>query len=124
MPAKTDAKSDDVLLIALACGATVEKAASQAGVSVSTVKRRLGDPAFRTRLRGVRSEIVERATGILTASAMESAKTLLELQKASTAAAVRLGAARSVLEMGMKLREVVDIEERLSALEQRLGGVA
>lgn len=32
----------------------------------------------------------------------------------------RLGAARSILELGNKLRESVDIEERLAALEKRL----
>jgi hypothetical protein len=31
---------------------------------------------------------------------------------------VRLGAARAVLEMGMKVRESADLEERLAALEK------
>jgi hypothetical protein len=32
-----------------------------------------------------------------------------------------LGAARSILEIGIKLREAADLEERLSVLEQQLG---
>jgi hypothetical protein len=34
---------------------------------------------------------------------------------------VRLGAARAVLEIGMKVRETAELEERLAALEQQLG---
>ena len=37
---------------------------------------------------------------------------------AQAAPAVRLGAIRTVLELGMKLREVADLEERLTALER------
>ena len=35
-------------------------------------------------------------------------------------AAVRLGAARSVLEIGMKVRETAELEERLAALEEQV----
>jgi hypothetical protein len=31
-----------------------------------------------------------------------------------------LGAARSILEIGLKMREVVDLNERLTALEQKM----
>ena len=43
------------------------------------------------------------------------------VSKAAAPPAVRLGAARSILEIGIKLREAADLEERLSALEQQLG---
>ncbi len=38
-------------------------------------------------------------------------------------AAVRLGAARAVLEIGMKVREVVEFEVRLAGLEQQVTGL-
>jgi hypothetical protein len=66
--------------------------------------------------------MVQRAAGALTAAWLESIKTLLGLQKESVAPTVRLGAARAVLELGMKLREHSDMEERLRALEERLAG--
>jgi hypothetical protein len=106
--------------LALACGATAENAARTASVSLRTVYRRLADPAFRTRLQGARADMVQRATGMLTAAALEAVKTLLGLQHASVPAAVRLGAARAVLEIGAKLREVADLEARLAALEQQV----
>lgn len=110
---------DDTAILALACGATVEKAAQQARLSKRTLYRRLADPAFRRQVQAVRGDMVQRTAGTLTAAATEAVKTLLALQQASTPAAVRLGAARAVLEIGIKMREVADLEERLAVLEQQ-----
>jgi transposase len=113
---------DSHLLTALACGSTVEAAARQSGLSESTIYRRLKNAAFCRRLKNLRTDMVQRASAMLTAAAMESVKTLLELQKPTNTGPVRLGAARSVLEMGVKLREVADLEQRIAALEMQLTG--
>ena len=113
--------TDEQLLLALACGATVEAAARQLSVNESTVYRRLADPAFGERLHKLRSDMVQRSAGMLTAAAMEAVRTLLDLQQKSVPGAVRLGAARAVLEIGIKMRELSDIQERIEALEQRQG---
>jgi hypothetical protein len=118
MSRKGRRNADDQLLMALACGVTVENAARQAGISPATAYRRLADPAFRQRLQTLRGDMVSRTAGTLTAAATEAVRTLLELLKSTASAAVRLGAARVVLEMGMKVREVADLEERLAALEK------
>jgi hypothetical protein len=120
MAQKGKRAADERLLTALACGATVEAAARQAGVSERTAYRRLADRDFRRRLQGVRADFVRRTAGTLTAAATEAVRTLLELLRAPAAAAVRLGAARAVLEIGLRLREAADLEERLDALEERL----
>jgi hypothetical protein len=112
--------ADQPLLVALACGATVENAARTAGVSEATVYRRLRDPVFRERLQQVRADMVQRASGMLTAATGEAVRTLLSLQKESVAAGVRLGAARAILELSIKLRELADLEERLAAVEGQL----
>jgi hypothetical protein len=124
MPANPRKKNDTPLLLALACGATVEQAARQAGLTARTVYRRLEDPAFRRKVQRLRCEIVQRTAGTLTAAATEAVKTLLELLKGNSPAAVRLGAARSVLEIGMKVREVAELEERLTALEEQVATTA
>jgi hypothetical protein len=62
--------------------------------------------------------MVNRASGAMSAAAMESIKTLLELQKPSQPGTVRLGACRAMLEIGLKLREVTDIEEEVAQLRQ------
>ena len=120
MAQKGKRNADHQLLLALACGASVENAARQAGVSESTAYRRLADSDFSQRLKDLRADMVQRTAGALTAAATEAVRTLLELQKPSAPPAVRLGAARSVLEIGMKVREVADLEERLTALEESL----
>jgi hypothetical protein len=110
-------KNEDALLLALACGATVEAASKQCGLSDRTIYRRLRDADFKARLQGVRSDMIGRSAGLLTAAASEAVRTLLSLQKDSAPPAVRLGAARAVLEVGMKLREVVDLQVRIEELE-------
>ena len=45
----------------------------------------------------------------------------LSLQKDSVPHAVRLGAARAVLELGIKVREMVELEARIAALEAQAG---
>ena len=121
MADKPRKKADDALLLALACGASVDQAARQCGLSSRTVYRRLAEADFRHRLQALRGDMVSRTAGTLTAAAGEAVRTLLELLRSTASAAVRLGAARAVLELGMKIRESTDLEERLSALEQQLG---
>jgi hypothetical protein len=114
-------KSEQAVLVALACGATVENAAHKAGLHERTVYRWLAKPLFQERLRQVTAELVKRTAGLLTGAAMGSVKVLVELQQdVATPPAVRRGAARDILELGMRFRESTDQEERISALEQVL----
>ena len=119
MPAGQRKKNEDALLLALACGATVEAAAKQCDLTDRTIYRRLQDPDFRARLQELRADMVKRAAAMLTAAATKAVQTLLSLQKESVSANVRLGAARAVLEIGIKVRELVDLESRIAALEGR-----
>ncbi len=114
-------RADDALLLALACGATVEAAAAKAGVGLTTAYRRLKNVAFRARLDATRADMLQRATAMLTAAAMEAVKTLLDLQGNKQPPATRLGAAKSVLEIGNRLRTEVDLVGRLEAMERALG---
>lgn len=109
-----------LLLQALACGATVEVAAQQAGVHKRTAYRKLADPDFKRRVERARAEMVHRAGGVLTAAALEAVRTLCDLQGKDTPPSVRLGAAKAVLELGLKVREACELEERLAELEARL----
>jgi hypothetical protein len=64
--------------------------------------------------------MVDKALGRL-ADAMTEAADVLRNLLASEDERVRLPAARALLELGVKLRESVELEERLAALEERLG---
>lgn len=113
-------KNEDALLLALACGASVDAAAKKYQLSERTIYRRLEDPDFRHRLQLIRGGMIQRASAMLSAAAGEAVRTLLSLQKESVTPAVRLGAARAILEIGIKLRHLVDMEERLTEVERQL----
>jgi hypothetical protein len=111
---------DAALIAALACGGTVEAAAKQAGVSERTAYRRLEDEGFRRRVDDARAEIVKRAVARLSAASVQAADTLRQLLS-SDMDFCRLAAARSILELGAKLREQTELAARLAALEAQLG---
>jgi hypothetical protein len=114
-------KGDDALLFALAAGQTIRDAAISAGLGEKTVYRRLANPAFRRRVADLRREMVAAAVGRLANAMAESADTLRSLLQA-TAESVRLGAAQALLELGYKMCEVAELEERIRNLEQSLTG--
>src|SRR5262249_30282369 len=110
----------DALVMALACGATVEHAARKAGLSERSVYRRLARPAFRARGNQTRLELVQRTARLLAGAGLWSVKTLVDLQQDSlVAAAVRRGAARDVLTLGLRFLEASQLEPRVAALEAR-----
>jgi transposase-like protein len=114
---KSEAKREAVAL-ALASGKTAKAAAAECGVGERTVGLWLADDAFRRRVGALRGEMVARATGRMADGMTEAADQLRELLTAESES-VRLGAARSLLELGVKLRESTELEERLADLERR-----
>jgi hypothetical protein len=124
MPHSVQKSADRTLLQALACGATVENAAGKAGMSERTAYRRLDDPVFLGQLEQLRVEMVLRTAGMLTGAGMGAVKVLVELQNdAAQPAGVRRRSARDVLEMGLKFREIAQLEQRLAAIEAQMVGV-
>jgi hypothetical protein len=124
MPRSVQKSADRILLQALACGATVENAARKAGMSERTAYRRLDDPVFLGQLEQLRADMVLRTAGMLTGAGMGAVKVLVELQNdAAQPAAVRRRSARDVLEMGLKFREIAQLEQRLAAIEAQMAGV-
>lgn len=112
-------RGEERLLTALAAGSSVEQAARSAGVSERTAYRRLADPAFRSRLAIVRDDLVREALGDLVGSASAAVATLRRLLAASNEH-VQLGAARALLDQLLRLREALELAQRVSALERRL----
>ena len=108
------------LTLALACGATPESAAQKTGLSPRTVYRRLADPAFRAEVERVKAQILERAVGMSGAATLASIKTLTALQESAKSEAVRLGAARSLVDIHCKLRQIADQQSRIEAMEAQL----
>jgi hypothetical protein len=108
--------ADDTLVLALACGKSVSDAAKTGGVSERSVYRRLDDPAFRKQIQSLRAEMLGQALGRMVDGMTDAADVLRTLLNAKSES-VSLGACRALLELGVKLRDTVDLEERLAALE-------
>jgi len=112
---------DAALIAALASGATVQDAAATAGVGVATAHRRLAEPAFRAQVDEARRAAIDLAVARLSDSASFTATTLRELAGSAESETVRLGACRTILELGLKWREHSELEDRIAALERDAG---
>src|ERR1700687_6204318 len=113
MPQRGRRHGDQLLLMALACGATVETDAISAGISQATVYRRLKDDAFVRELRKTNTDMVVRSGDMLTAPSGEAVKTRVALLKDSVPFSTRLGASRAIIELGVRVRESAELEERI-----------
>jgi hypothetical protein len=107
--------------LALAAGRSLREAASECRTGETTGKRWLADQAFVRRIGQLRAEMTGQAVGRLVDGMVSAADTLGYLCRKGKSEMVRLGAARALLELGVKLRETVEFEERISALEGREG---
>lgn len=110
---------DDALILALAAGATVRKAAEQAGISERTAHRRLADADFRRAVSEARDRMFDAAFGRLAGLANKAAETLERLME-SDKPSEALGAAKAVLQLGPRLRDYAKFEERINRLEDDL----
>ena len=118
MVARLEGKVEERLIQTLACGASIEGAARECGASSRTIHRRLADPQFRRRVQQIRSDMMQRIAGSLTAASTEAMRTLIELMKPTSPATNRLGAARTVLECAMRMNEFTELEDRVAEMEQ------
>lgn len=100
----------------MAAGKTIRAAAETVGVSERTANRRAADPAFRKKVSTLRDGMTVAALGRLGDGLALAADTLRELVK-SEDEHVRLKAAVKVFELTLRLREHVELSERLRALE-------
>lgn len=108
--------ADDLLATALAGGASLTDAASLAGVSPRTVRRRLRDPAFRRRLQRLRDNLTSQAIGLLSRHAAKAVDVLAK-ELDSKNVKHRIGSAKTLLQLLLRGRELVDLQDRVADLE-------
>src|SRR4051812_5098455 len=99
----------EVFIAALVCGASVEAAARKAGIARRTAYRRMKDPRFIKRFQEARAEVTTRTAALLSAGSLEASRALMELISGKSPPATRLGAARAIIELATKLREIVEL---------------
>jgi hypothetical protein len=105
----------------LAAGWAIADAAREARVSDRCVYLWLQDSAFVNRVRELRNAIYERAVGRL-ADLSETAADVLATLLEGANDQVKLGAVRTALEFGLRLREQVELATRMTALEKAVAG--
>ena len=109
-------------LQALLTHSTQAAAAQAAGVGLSTLKRYLNDEEFQREYQKALSGLIAEAAAQAKQSLSPALSTLQEvMQDADQNGQVRVSAARSLLEFGMKLTEQADILNRLQELEAAMG---
>jgi hypothetical protein len=121
MTERTRRAADGPLALLLAQGVSHAEAAKRVHVAPSTVTRRLREPAFRALVDDYRRQVWEEALGACTSACTTAVATLVALLGADTPPAVRLGAAKTILEAVQHGVAQAGLEERLSALEAEVG---
>lgn len=107
----------DALLVA----PTIRAAAKAAKVSEATLWRWLNEPAFDRAYREIREKLLKTTITALQARGNQAVQTLVDvMEDALSPAGSRVQAARAILELSIKSRELIEMEERLRAIEERL----
>lgn len=103
---------------ALLAGSTYQEAAEAAGVRPNTITTWMRDPSFILELRQAEQEALEEITRQLLAEGAKSIQTIKKIRDDYRAsAATRLRAADIILEKLLHLTELVQLEQRIAALE-------
>jgi len=99
----------------------ITKAANAAGVTRQTVYRWLQEPDFKAALAEVESTALKTLSAELSILAREATGVIRQiLRNKKAGSTVRLRAANSVLSNVLRFLELKELDERLTALEERL----
>jgi hypothetical protein len=108
---------DEQLALAIASGLSVDEAAAKLGVSRTAAFRRWRVPAVKQRVVQLRQEMTDRAVGLLAESLCEAVTTLKQLMRDGETDSLRLKAAERLLETGLKVVALSQLEQRIVDLE-------
>lgn len=105
-------------IAALAAGEPLAVVAQRAGVSRRTIQRWQTEPAFAAEVRAFRARILDDTAGRLAAAASDAVATLADLvTDEEQPGHVRVKAGDVLLRALLPVREHVDLEQRLAAIE-------
>ena len=119
MAGKTGQKRRDVLIEALARGESAARAARLSGWSERTIRRRLKDPEFLQQVQEARQAMLAGATARLAGATGEAVICLRSLLT-DDSSNVRLQAAKSIIEMGLRLRDHVELAAEVADIKRQL----
>lgn len=108
------------VMIALASGRSVADAARDGGVSERTISRWKQDLEFRAEITHIRGTLLDETLGQLVAASADAVATLRSVLGSDESDAVKVRAARAILASMITVREAVDVEERLTRVEEAI----
>lgn len=111
-------RTAEAAIAALLTEPTVEAAAAKAGIAAATLRRWLQRPEFLAAYRAARRRVVESAIARLQAAA-EKAVAALERNLTGRRASNQIRAAVAILDRAVRGVELLDLAERVEALEGR-----
>ena len=108
-------------IAALVTNATKERAARSCGISASTLRRWLrDDPEFQSAYKDAVDGMLEDAAAQAKQYMVWALSTLISVMRDGENSQVRVSAARSLLEYGLRLHDAADVVSRMGKLEQML----
>jgi hypothetical protein len=118
-----DAK--ELLLIeALSEGQSIREASSVSGVPYTTARRWRKRAHFQAAIRERAREAIQAGTLSLGQGAADAAKSLRAIAKGDEAAeGPRVSACRSILEIGLRVVELEDVQEQLAEIREQLAAM-
>ena len=109
-----------VALTALLSAPSVKAAARELKVADRTLYRWLEEPVFRQALQDAEEMMMDETNRLLLAGRSKALHTLMELMDKAMSEQVRRQAACDWLDLWLKVRELRDMEKRITELEDRL----
>lgn len=113
----------EAAIAALLNGPTLEQAAVECGIAVSTLRRWLKDETFAAQYREAKSALVQTATAKLRKEMGKSVRVLAAIagnRKAPPAS--RVSSAVALIRLGLEAHQSEDLEQRIERLEREMQG--
>ena len=114
-----NSRTSELLAIRVASGETIRSAAKSLEVSEGRAYHLARRPAFKKRVGELRTEAVTGAVGKLSEATQKAAQVLVDLLDQTNDPAVRLNAAKAVLNHLLPLAEHAEMRARIDDLESR-----
>jgi hypothetical protein len=111
--------AQEQVALRIAAGKPIATAAAEVDVGERTTHRWLTDPNYRVYIDGIRRQLLEESMGRLIGLATRAVDTFAALLDEEITPAVRLGSARSIFDVLLRIREMTSLEARIAALEAR-----
>ena len=113
------AKQDKAAAL-LASGLTIRATAKKTGVTERTIHTWRDNPEFIALVVSYQSRMIARSLGKLANAASRAVTTLTDCLQSKESDAVKVRAAVAILDQLIRIREIVNVEERITQLEKRI----